>query len=108
MKLNTVVREGTSPGSNIYHPPGYPIEKIKLGPQPKPADVEVLNDGIFRVWLNGALVMNYEDVVTRYTNAMTIDLVQFSTYFGDNSGAESAIWYDNLVVATEYIGAVNL
>jgi len=38
---------------------------------------------------------------------MIIDLISFSSYFGNNSGADTAIWYDNIVVATEYIGPVN-
>ena len=122
LKLNTVIGTPVSPGSNFLYPRGdhektqasvveSPIgSKYGRGPQPVPvgasADYKVLADGIIRVWANGILIMNYEDIIIRHTNEMTIDLVQFSAYFRNPPKAVD-VWYDNVVVATEYIGPVN-
>jgi hypothetical protein len=118
VKLNTVVQNGASPGPNHYYPPGTPgvhnlINAAETGsthgrgPQPIPGNANVLADGVFKVWINGKLVLCYEDVIIRHTNSMIIDYVSFFTYFGNNSAPATAIWWDNIVVATEYIGTVN-
>ena len=101
VKLNTVVTNGTSPGPNV------PGDQVNLGPQPMPADGEVLADGILRVWMDGVLVLEYTDVVYRHTDTMILDVFKISTYFANYLGEPSAIYYDNVVVATEYIGPVN-
>jgi hypothetical protein len=98
VKLNTVIKNGISPGPNEM-----PVWTPTSGPQEKPENCEILHDGEIKAWVNGEQIMHYTDVVTRYTNEMVIDLVSFSTYFGDNTEPDSAIWYDQIVVATEYI-----
>jgi len=120
LKLNTV--DGTpippGPNHNYRQTPGNHPEFVNAapigskegrGPQPIPGgspDYKVHADGIIRVWLNGELIMNYEDVIIRHTNEMVIDLVAFSAYFR-NAPQDISVWYDNVVVATEYIGQVN-
>jgi hypothetical protein len=120
LKLNTVTGTPASPGPNHNYrgqqsnhaqmandaPAG---SKEGLGPQVFPKgsdDYKVLPDGIFRVWVDGVMIMEYKDIVIRHTNDMVIDLVQFSAYFR-NAPQEISVWYDNIIVATEYIGPVN-
>ena len=123
LKLNTVEGVAESPGPNHNYrgdsanqadrtnkaPAG---SKEGLGPQPVcrggnlPPDYKVHADGVFRVWADGKLVMEYKDIVIRHTNDMFIDLVQFSAYFR-NAPEEVSVWYDNIIVATERIGLVN-
>ena len=118
VKLNTVIQNGVSPGPNHYYSPGTSgvgnqinnAEKGSthgIGPQPAPNNAKILADGVFKVWINGKLALCYEDIIIRHTNTMIIDYVSFFTYFGNNSASATSIWWDNLVVATEYIGAVN-
>jgi len=102
VKLNTVIKNGISPGPNEM-----PVWSPTSGPQPLPEGCEILHDGVLKAWVNGKLVMDYNDVVVRYTDTMVIDLVQFSSYFGTNTSPGTSIWWDNIVVATDYIGPVN-
>ena len=101
VKLNTVIKDGTSAGPNDWWNPN------DTGPQPIPEDAEILEDGIIRVWMDGILVLEYTDVVFRYTNSMIIDNFSLSNYFGRYNFPATSIWYDNVVVSTEYIGPVN-
>jgi hypothetical protein len=102
IKLNTVLKNGAPPGPNEM-----PVWTPTKGPQAVPPGCEILRDGVLKAWMNGEPFLDYHDVVFRYTDTMVIDLVAFSAFFHDNSAAESAIWYDNIVAATEYIGTVN-
>jgi uncharacterized repeat protein (TIGR02543 family) len=120
LKLNTVTGTPIPAPPNHYYPTAqaqqandkntYPLGHPRgLGVQPLPAGgagFEVKADGIIRVWVNGELIMNYEDVVLRHTNEMVIDHVAFSSFFEMN-GSVMDVWYDNIIVATEYIGLVN-
>jgi hypothetical protein len=120
IQLNTV--EGTPPRvpNNHYYPVGqqsgsnaesFGVGHVQgIGPQPVPeggsGGYKVHADGIIRVWVDGVLVMNYEDVVFRHTNEMIIDQVSIGASFRNNPNPID-VWYDNIVVATEYIGPVN-
>ena len=136
LKLNTVEGTAPSPGANFNYR-GNPANQAQktnaapagskegLGPQPVPNSsngilpltstnngkmplppYKVHADGVFRVWADGRMMMEYKDIVIRHTNEMFIDLVQFSAYFR-NAPKEVSVWYDNIIVATEYIGPVN-
>lgn len=109
VKLNTVIKNGTSPGPNEWKYPftGFGTGTTTLGPAVQPADCEILHDGVLQVWVNGEMIMDYNDVVFRYTDTMVIDNFSLATYFGSNSGADTHVSFDNVVVATEYIGPVD-
>jgi hypothetical protein len=130
VKLNTVVTEGTSPGPNymyrhfngsmdpnmnnmmrdafLEHGFGHPMSP---GPQQVPEDAVVLADGILSIWINGELALHFDDVIFRHTNTLKIDQICITnsvingTTFTQQPGS---IRYDNIVIATEYIGPVNL
>ena len=105
VKLNTVIKNGTSPGPNPHE--SVPYGQYPLGPQPKPDDCEIVKDGEIKVWVDGDLVMDYNDVVFRYSDTVIIDKFNIGLYYGSNGNPPTGVWYDNLVIATEYIGPVN-
>ena len=105
IKLNTVIKNGTSPGPNP--PYDIPVGEYPLGPQPKPDDCEILKDGEIKVWVDGELILNYTDVVFRYSDTVIIDNFGMGIYSGNNKNPTTSVWWDNIVVATEYIGPVN-
>ena len=121
VKLNSVPVEGKSPGPNRFYKPLTGFDKVKLmmeaapngapdgcGPQPIPPDATVLPDGAFKVWIDGQLVLGYTDVILRHSNKLTLDHLSLMIYFGGNIKEATDIWMDNIVVATEYIGPVNM
>ena len=56
------------------------------------------------VWVGGKPVMDYPNLFLRYTLENKIDSVSFGSQVRSNPGPETYIWYDNVVVAAEYIG----
>jgi len=106
IKLNTVIDPGTSPKPNQW--PQAPLNGDN-GPQPQPDDCIIERDGVLEAWVNGVKVMEYNDVVFRYTDTVILDFLDITTYIHGNTTPNTYhVWYDNIVLATERVGMVNL
>jgi hypothetical protein len=66
-------------------------------------------DGRVTVWLNGAIISDIGDLRFRTTSALKWDLIQIGVGQADLAAIPEPqfVWFDNLVVATSYIGPVN-
>jgi hypothetical protein len=82
VKLNTVVTDG--------------LRGVNLG--------EYLKDGRMTLWINGKIASDYPNMVMRYINGLKLDRVGINLHCHENLGDDSYVWYDNIVVATQYIG----
>jgi len=63
-------------------------------------------DGRIAFWLDGALVADFPNMHFRDVASLTIDRFNLSLHIGSNPAGETHKWYDNVVVATSYIGPV--
>ncbi|GAA6184208.1 hypothetical protein NBRC116595_14560 [Aliiglaciecola sp. NS0011-25] len=80
----------------------YSIEQyIKLN---TPGD----NDGIFRVWIDGILIYERENMHFRDTDKLKIEKVWLNYYFGGVAKPKNNfnMYLDNIVIASSYIGPV--
>jgi hypothetical protein len=62
-----------------------------------------IRDGRVAVWQNGNLIADWQDVRFRDVNTVKIDQIQLENG-GQGSTQQNDKWYDNLVIATSYIG----
>jgi len=62
-------------------------------------------DGRVAVWQDGRLVADWQSVRFRDVNTLKIDEIQLENG-GQGSTQQNDKWYDNLVIATSYIGPV--
>ncbi len=60
-------------------------------------------DGIVQYWLDGSLVLDYQNVIMRTSAQPDIKFNQFviAPYIGPGSPVDQTMWIDNLTVATE-------
>ena len=63
-------------------------------------------DGRVAAWVNGELAMDFPNLRLRDVDSLKIDLVMIGLFVQEGSHPETRKWYDNLVVATSYIGPV--
>lgn len=68
------------------------------------ANTPGMRDGRIALWLDGALIADFQNVRLRDTDALTIDRFGLSLHFGSNPSRETHKWYDNVVAAHSYIG----
>jgi hypothetical protein len=68
------------------------------------ANTPGLRDGRIAAWLDGVLVMDFMNLRLRDVDTLTINRVGIGLHIGSNPNGESRKWYDNVVVATSYIG----
>jgi uncharacterized protein (TIGR03382 family) len=61
-------------------------------------------DGRIAIWLDGALVADFPNLRLRDVESLEIDRVGLSFHIGSNPNGETKKWYDNVVIATQYIG----
>ncbi len=61
------------------------------------------NDGEVKVWVDGALVADWTNLEIRKADALKIDRA-FLCLHAIKSARINKKWYDNAVIATEYIG----
>ena len=61
-------------------------------------------DGRIAAWLDGVLAMNFMNLRFRDVDTLTIDRIGIGLHIGSNPNGEARKWYDNVVVATSYIG----
>lgn len=64
-------------------------------------------DGRVAVWIDGVIVADFPNLRMRDTTDLKIDEVQLELHAKNNPSRADRKWYDNLVVATSYIGPVN-
>jgi hypothetical protein len=63
-------------------------------------------DGRVAVWQDGTLLADWQNIRFRDTSTLKIDQINLSNG-GKSSTQQNDKWYDNLVVATSYIGPVS-
>jgi len=68
------------------------------------ANTPGMRDGRIAAWLDGKLVMDFQNLRLRDVADLTIDRFALCFHIGSNPNGESKKWYDNVVAATEYIG----
>jgi|GEM_PF-1918098 len=63
-------------------------------------------DGRITAWIDGEVIMDFPNMRLRDINDLKIDQVGFT--FGSNViPVKTSAWYDNIVIATSYIGPIN-
>jgi len=70
------------------------------------ANTPGLKDGRIAEWIDGNLIADYQNLRLRDVNTLKIDRVELDLYMQKSPAAVSYKWYDNVVVATSYIGPV--
>ena len=68
------------------------------------ANTPGIRDGRITCWMDGEVIADFTNLRLRDIDTLQIDRIGLSLHFGDNSSRETRKWYDNVVVATEYIG----
>lgn len=61
-------------------------------------------DGQIAFWLDGALAADFQNLTFRDIESLKIDRVGVGFHIGQNPNGPQSKWYDNVVVATSYIG----
>lgn len=64
-------------------------------------------NGIIRGWVNGNQVFNRTNMRFRSTTALRINRAALIVYMHQPDVRENTIWWDDIVIATEYIGTGN-
>lgn len=92
--------------SYIYPDQWYTFE-IMVDPGP----VGVARSGALKLWINGELKSDYANVsVRKSTYPSGINAVHMASYYGGGGSAapqDQDVYYDNIVVGTNYIGVPN-
>jgi len=101
VKLNTVLEEGEYHFAN-------PSEYVMGGDRGEAVVTKkpiILHDGRITGWVDGEVVADFPGLALRYTNDLKLDDVIFSQH-AKESNRENAIWYRDIVLATEYVGSI--
>jgi hypothetical protein len=61
-------------------------------------------DGRIAMWLDGVLIADFLNLRLRDISTLKIDRVTIDLHVRDNNAGEAKKWYDNVVIATSYIG----
>jgi hypothetical protein len=70
------------------------------------ANTPGLKDGRIAEWIDGNLIADYQNLRLRDVNTLKIDRMELDLYMQSSPANTSYKWYDNVVVATSYIGLV--
>lgn len=70
------------------------------------ANTAGLRDGRIAVWKNGTLVADWQNIRFRDVSTVKINEIQLENG-GQGSTQQNDKWYDNVVIATEYIGPMS-
>ncbi len=70
------------------------------------ANTPGLRDGRIACWLDGALIADFPNQRLRDIDTLKIDRVAIGLHIGSNTIRENKKWYDDVVVATSYIGPI--
>jgi hypothetical protein len=68
------------------------------------ANTPGLRDGRVALWLDGALIADFQNLRLRDIATLRIDRFGLSLHIGSNTVAETRKYYDNVVAARSYIG----
>lgn len=68
------------------------------------ANTPGLKDGRIAEWIDGNLIADYQNLRLRDVNTLKIDRVELDLYMQSSPTNVSYKWYDNMVLATSYIG----
>ncbi len=71
------------------------------------ANTPGLRDGRIAAWLDGVLVMDFMHLRFRDIASLTINRVGMGLHIGSNPNGVARKWYDNVVVATSYVGPMS-
>jgi hypothetical protein len=72
------------------------------------ANTPGLRDGRVAIWVDGNLIADFQNVRLRDVNTLKIDVVSLSLFIAANTASTDAVkWYDNVVIATSYIGPMS-
>jgi len=63
-------------------------------------------DGRLTAWIDGEIIMDFPNMRLRDIEDLKIDQVGF-TFGADRIPDKTSAWYDNIVIATSYIGPIN-
>lgn len=63
-----------------------------------------IRDGRVATWIDGNLVSDYQGLILRSVQGLQFDRADLQFYIKNNPGVQMLRWYDNLVIATSYIG----
>jgi len=64
-------------------------------------------DGRIAIWIDGNLIADFLNIRLRDTTSLKINKVELDLYIKSNPGGDVLKWYDNVVIATSYIGPVS-
>jgi hypothetical protein len=64
-------------------------------------------DGRIAIWIDGNLIADFLNIRLRDTTSLKINKVELDLYIKNNPGGDVLKWYDNVVIATSYIGPVS-
>ena len=65
-------------------------------------------DGRVGIWIDGNLVADFQNLRLRDLDTLMIDTVELYLYIKANTvPADTVKWYDNVVIATSYIGPMS-
>jgi hypothetical protein len=72
------------------------------------ANTPGLRDGRIAIWIDGNLIADFQNVRLRDVDTLRIDKVDLDLYIKANTvPTDSVKWYDNVVIATSYIGPMS-
>ena len=66
-----------------------------------------LKDGRVAVWIDGALIADWQNIRFREVNTLAIDRIDLNFGANSNPGPTSYQYFDNTAIATSYIGPMN-
>ena len=66
-----------------------------------------MRNGEVKVWKNGVLVEDYPDLFIRSVPNLLIDDLIFTMHAHRNANPSARLWWDNVVIASDYIGPIN-
>ncbi|HEY4159425.1 MAG TPA: hypothetical protein VGM29_15055 [Polyangiaceae bacterium] len=70
------------------------------------ANTPGLRDGRIAIWLDGVLIVDFQNLRLRDVATLTIDRFGLSFHIKSNPNGIAKKWYDNVVAATKYIGPI--
>jgi hypothetical protein len=70
------------------------------------ANTAGLRDGRVACWLDGKLIADFPNLRLRDVDTLKINTASLCLHIGSNAVRENKKWYDDLVIATAYIGPV--
>jgi hypothetical protein len=71
------------------------------------ANTPGLRDGRVAQWIDGNLIADFQNVRLRDVSTLKIDAVELDMYVQAFSSTDTVKWYDNVVIATSYIGPMS-